>query len=119
MLRGGGESLLWKSDPVLGGAGESLLWKSDLYSEGRAKACSGRAIQVIKYMLRFVQFNFSLDKLIRLDLNEGRFRRTATEACECGEPVNVREASTDLGHSFVLDSYARWQTTLGLLFTAD
>ncbi len=36
-----------------------------------------------------------------------------------GEPANVREASTDLGHSFVLDSHARWQTALGLLLTAD
>ena len=86
MLRGGGESLLWKSDPVLGGAGESLLWKSDLYSEGRAKACSGRAIQVIKYMLRFVQFNFSLDKLIRLDLNErGDFVELQLKRANVGE----------------------------------
>jgi hypothetical protein len=49
----------------------------------------------------------------------GDFVELQLKRANVGEPANVREASTDLGHSFVLDSYARWQTTLGLLFTAD
>jgi hypothetical protein len=49
----------------------------------------------------------------------GDFVELQLKRANVGEPVNVREASTDLGHSFVLDSYASWQTTLGLLFTAD